>query len=81
MRWSGECSRRRVDPADMANEGDMVRPWDSLSADEKTLFSRMAEVYAAYSQYTDVQVGRILDYLEKSGQLARSSEARERTAT
>jgi arylsulfatase len=50
-------------------EGDSVRPWDSLSADEKKLFSRMAEVYAAYSEYTDVEVGRLIDYLEESGQL------------
>jgi arylsulfatase A-like enzyme len=28
--------------------GDAVRPWDSLSDDEKRLFSRMAEVYAFY---------------------------------
>jgi arylsulfatase A-like enzyme len=50
-------------------EGDLVRPWDSLSADEKRLFSRMAEVYAAFSEYTDVQIGRVIDYLEESGQL------------
>jgi arylsulfatase A-like enzyme len=50
-------------------EGDSVRPWDSLSEDEKTLFSRMAEVYAALSEYTDVQIGRVIDYLEESGQL------------
>jgi len=50
-------------------EGDAVRPWDSLSAEEKALFSRMAEVYAGYSEYTDAQVGRIVDYLEESGQL------------
>lgn len=50
-------------------EGDSVRPWASLSEDEKTLFSRMAEVYAAYSEYTDVQIGRLIDYLEESGQL------------
>ena len=50
-------------------ETDSVRPWDSLSDDEKRLFSRMAEVYAAFSEYTDVQVGRIVDYLEESGQL------------
>ena len=50
-------------------EGDSVRPWDSLSAEEKKLFSRMAEVYAAFSEYTDVQVGRVIDYLEESGQL------------
>ncbi|MEU6246954.1 arylsulfatase [Glycomyces sp. NPDC047010] len=48
---------------------DAVRPWDSLSADEKSLFSRMAEVYAAMSEYTDAQVGRIIEYLEESGQL------------
>jgi arylsulfatase len=29
----------------------------------------MAEVYAAMSEYTDVQIGRIVDYLERSGQL------------
>jgi arylsulfatase A-like enzyme len=48
---------------------DAVRPWDTLSDDEKRLFSRMAEVYAGFSEYTDAQVGRIIDYLEESGQL------------
>ncbi len=51
------------------SEGDAVRPWDTLSDDEKRLFSRMAEVYAGYSEYTDVQIGRVIDYLEESGQL------------
>jgi len=50
-------------------ESDMVRPWNTLSAEEKKLFSRMAEVYAAFSEYTDVQIGRLIDYLEESGQL------------
>ncbi|MCZ8380169.1 arylsulfatase [Mycobacterium sp. CPCC 205372] len=53
----------------MANAGDFVRPWDSLNADEKKLFSRLMEVYAGFSEYTDAQVGRIVDYLEKTGQL------------
>jgi arylsulfatase len=56
-------------PADVANKSDYVRPWDSLSADEKKLFSRLAEVYAAYSEYTDAQIGRIIDYLQDTGQL------------
>jgi arylsulfatase A-like enzyme len=56
-------------PEDMANAADHVRPWDSLSADEKKLFSRLAEVYAGFSEYTDAQIGRIIDYLDKSGQL------------
>jgi arylsulfatase A-like enzyme len=48
---------------------DDVRPWDSLSEEEKALFARFAEVYAGFSEYTDHQVGRIVDYLEESGQL------------
>jgi arylsulfatase len=50
-------------------EGDKVRPWDELSSEEKQLFCRMAETYAGMSEYADAQVGRIVDYLEESGQL------------
>jgi len=56
-------------PADVAMPADMVRPWNTLHADEKKLFSRLMEVYAGFSEYTDAQVGRIIDYLEKTGQL------------
>jgi len=48
---------------------DTVRPWDSLSADEQRLFIRMAEVFAGYISYADHHLGRVLDYLEESGQL------------
>ena len=48
---------------------DTVRPWETLSADEKRLFARMAEVFAGYVSYTDDQLGRVLDFLEQSGQL------------
>jgi arylsulfatase len=54
---------------DVANPGDAVRPWNTLNADEKKLFSRLAEVYAGFSEYTDAQVGRIIDYLETTHQL------------
>jgi arylsulfatase A-like enzyme len=50
-------------------EADTVRPWESLSDDEKKLFSRMAEVYAGFVSHADHQLGRVLDYLEESGQL------------
>ncbi len=50
-------------------EVDTVRPWDSLNDDEKRLFARMGEVYAGFLSYTDHQIGRILDYLEESGQI------------
>ena len=48
---------------------DTVRPWDTLSADERRLFTRMAEVFAGYIAYYDDQLGRVLDFLEQSGQL------------
>jgi arylsulfatase A-like enzyme len=48
---------------------DTVRPWDSLSGDEKRLFARMAEVYAGFLSHADHEIGRLLDYLEQTGQL------------
>ena len=37
--------------------------------DEKQLFCRMAEVYAGFLSHADHHLGRLLDYLEDSGQL------------
>jgi arylsulfatase A-like enzyme len=51
------------------NPVDVVRPWDSLSEDEQRLFCRMAEVYAGFLAHTDHEIGRLLDFLEESGQL------------
>ena len=56
-------------PPDVLPLGDSVRPWNTLNDQEKKLFSRLAEVYAGFSEYTDLQVGRIVDYLESTGQL------------
>jgi arylsulfatase A-like enzyme len=50
------------------NPVDVVRPWDSLSADEQRLFARMAEVYAGFLSHTDHEIGRLLAFLEQSGQ-------------
>ena len=68
-------STRTASPASTGPDGqpwpmlDTVRPWESLSADEKRLFVRMAEVFAGYVEYTDDQVGRVIDFLEASGEL------------
>ena len=65
-----KCSPINPWPAgDVINDADKVLPWDSLSADQKKLFARMAEVYAGFSSYTDNELGRLIDYLEQSGQL------------
>lgn len=50
-------------------EQDTVRPWDSLEDDEKRLFCRMAEVFAGFVSHCDHHIGRLLDYLEETGQL------------
>ena len=47
---------------------DYTKPWDSLSPEEKRLFSRMAEVYAGFLAHADHHIGRLLDYLEETGQ-------------
>ena len=49
--------------------GDVVIPWDTLDDDGKRIQTRMAEVYAGFSNYTDHEVGRLIDYLESIGEL------------
>ena len=56
-------------PKGTYSESDDVRPWNTLSAEEKKLFAHMAEVFAGYSEYTDAQIGRVIDYLQESDQL------------
>jgi arylsulfatase A-like enzyme len=43
-----------------------VQKWDELSADEKRLYARMAEVYAGFLSHADAQIGRLIDFLETS---------------
>ncbi len=47
---------------------DYTKPWDSLSDGEKRLFARMAEVYAGFLTHADRHIGRLLEYLDESGQ-------------
>ena len=46
-----------------------VKPWADLPADERRLYARYYETFAAFVEHTDAQMGRLLDYLEQSGQL------------
>ncbi|MEO3471761.1 arylsulfatase [Roseomonas sp. CAU 1739] len=48
---------------------DELRRWDDLSADEKRLFARQAEVYAAYMAYSDHEIGRVVQAIQDLGQL------------
>jgi arylsulfatase A-like enzyme len=49
-------------PADIAD-------WDTLSANEKRLYARQMEVFAAFAEHTDHEVGRLVNAIEKMGEL------------
>src|SRR5262245_52473610 len=40
--------------------GAKLQKWDTLSDDEKKLFIRQADVFAAYTAYTDHEIGRVI---------------------
>ena len=48
---------------------DEIPKWDSLSAVQKKLYSRQAEVYAGYTAYTDYEIGRVIQAVEDMGKL------------
>ena len=53
----------------LAPKPKAIRDWETLSADEKRLFSHQAEVYAAYLDYTDHEIGRLLEAVRTLGGL------------
>ncbi len=44
-----------------------IQEWAKLSDDEKKLYARFFEVYAAYLTYTDHEVGRLFAHLKEKG--------------
>jgi arylsulfatase len=48
---------------------ELLKPWDELSADEKKLFIRQVEVFAAYAAYNDHEIGRVIKAFEDIGRL------------
>ncbi|MGO9644014.1 MAG: arylsulfatase [Candidatus Bathyarchaeia archaeon] len=46
-----------------------TQKWDTLSVDEKKLFARMAEIYAGFLEQADAQIGRLVKFLEETGDL------------
>ena len=49
--------------------GAKLQKWDTLSPDEKKLFIRQADVFAAYTAYTDHEIGRVIQAVEDMGKL------------
>ena len=48
---------------------EVLKEWDSLSADEKKLFIRQVEVFAAYAAYNDHEIGRVIKAIDDIGKL------------
>ncbi|WP_243313422.1 arylsulfatase [Fundidesulfovibrio agrisoli] len=48
---------------------DLLADWDTLTPDEKKLFTRQVEVYAAYLAYTDHEIGRVIQAVQDMGKL------------
>jgi arylsulfatase len=48
---------------------ELIKEWDQLSADEKKLFIRQVEVFAAYEAYVDHEIGRVIQAVEDLGKL------------
>ena len=43
--------------------------WDTLTAEEKKLYIRQVEVFAAYHAYNDYETGRVIDEIARQGKL------------
>ncbi len=58
-------------PADavLAPKPEGIKDWDKLTPDEKKLFAHQMEVFAAYGEFTDHNVGKLIDAVEKTGQM------------
>lgn len=52
----------------LAAKPEAIKDWDKLSPDEKKLFAHQMEVYAAFGEYADYEVGRLLGALKETGQ-------------
>jgi arylsulfatase A-like enzyme len=48
---------------------DELKKWDQLTADEKRMFIRQVDVFAAYAAYTDNEIGRVIQAVEDIGKL------------
>jgi len=53
----------------LAPKPEAIPDWDTLTADEKRLFSHQVEVFAAYLEMTDHEIGRVIGAIRETGEL------------
>lgn len=53
----------------LASKPEDIKDWDTLSTDEKRLYARQMEIFAAFASHTDHEIGRLVSALEETGEL------------
>lgn len=48
---------------------EQMPAWDSYDAEARKLMERQMETFAGFAEYADVEVGRVIDAIEESGEL------------
>ncbi len=46
---------------------DSLPKWETLTPEQKKLYIRQAEVFAAYAAYTDHEIGRVIQEIKDQG--------------
>jgi arylsulfatase A-like enzyme len=73
--WRERTSARQIESGllaptvELSPRPEWVPAWDSLSADEHRLYERYMECFAGYLTHTDAQIGRVVQYLDDTGEL------------
>jgi arylsulfatase A-like enzyme len=52
----------------LAPKPEAIQNWESLTPDQKKLFTKQAEVFAGFIDMADHEIGRLLDAVEETGQ-------------
>ncbi len=47
----------------------VIKNWDDCTPEEKKLYIRQVEIFAAYAAYNDYEIGRVIDTIEEMGKL------------
>jgi arylsulfatase A-like enzyme len=77
-RWREETLPRQIasgllpTPTALSPRPDWVPAWDDLSPEERRVYARYMEAFAGMLSHTDAQVGRLVDWLERRGELERT---------
>jgi arylsulfatase A-like enzyme len=63
--------RLGVVPAEtkLAPKPEAIKDWAALTADEKKLFARQMEVFAAFGEHADTEIGRLVQAVRDTGEI------------